>query len=143
MDSAVEVLEEQYTRPDSVKPSIAFVFRKVLEENNEKAIDKCKTHKHSEYMCIEERWMTIDRFHMFCCSECDGRTASQSFCLLQTGYRPFPPAAGHRQSRGRQVHAGCEYECVSVVLSCGWQWSTDELHFINIGRKLTSVHSDA
>lgn len=55
MDSAVEVLEEQYTRPDSVKPSIAFVFRKVLEENNEKAIDKCKTHKHSEYMCIEER----------------------------------------------------------------------------------------
>ncbi|XP_036979314.1 leucine-rich PPR motif-containing protein, mitochondrial [Acanthopagrus latus] len=40
MDSAVEVLEEQYTRPDSVKPSIAFVFRKVLEENNEKAIDK-------------------------------------------------------------------------------------------------------
>uniref|UniRef100_A0A671YFQ0 Leucine rich pentatricopeptide repeat containing n=1 Tax=Sparus aurata TaxID=8175 RepID=A0A671YFQ0_SPAAU len=40
VDSAVEVLEELYARPDSTHPSIAFVFRKVLEEENEKAIDK-------------------------------------------------------------------------------------------------------
>ncbi|XP_061693237.1 leucine-rich PPR motif-containing protein, mitochondrial [Syngnathoides biaculeatus] len=40
LDSAVEILEEVYTSPDNKSPSMGFVFRKVLEENNDKAIDK-------------------------------------------------------------------------------------------------------
>ncbi|XP_061645986.1 leucine-rich PPR motif-containing protein, mitochondrial [Phyllopteryx taeniolatus] len=40
LESAVEMLEEVYTSPDSKSPSMAFVFRKVLDEDNDKAIDK-------------------------------------------------------------------------------------------------------
>lgn len=40
VETAVEVLEAVYTSPDSTNPSISFVFRKILEEDNEKAIDK-------------------------------------------------------------------------------------------------------
>ncbi|TNM99530.1 hypothetical protein fugu_012563 [Takifugu bimaculatus] len=38
--SAVELLEEVYTRPQSSSPSMSFVFRKVLEEGNDEALDK-------------------------------------------------------------------------------------------------------
>lgn len=47
VESAVEVLEEVYTSPDSKSPSMIFVFRKVLEEGNDKALDKCKRHMQS------------------------------------------------------------------------------------------------
>uniref|UniRef100_G3P982 Leucine rich pentatricopeptide repeat containing n=1 Tax=Gasterosteus aculeatus aculeatus TaxID=481459 RepID=G3P982_GASAC len=40
VDSAVEVLEAVFTSPDSTNPSISFVFRKVLEDDNDKALDK-------------------------------------------------------------------------------------------------------
>ncbi|XP_037128630.1 leucine-rich PPR motif-containing protein, mitochondrial [Syngnathus acus] len=40
LESAVEMLEELYISPDSKGHSMAFVFRKVLEENNDKAVDK-------------------------------------------------------------------------------------------------------
>lgn len=46
--SAVELLEEVYTRPGSTSPSMSFVFRKVLEEGKEEAVDKCKTHTHTQ-----------------------------------------------------------------------------------------------
>lgn len=42
LDSALEVLEEVFTRPDGDNPSMSFVFRKVFEEENDKAVDKCK-----------------------------------------------------------------------------------------------------
>uniref|UniRef100_H3CPU5 Uncharacterized protein n=1 Tax=Tetraodon nigroviridis TaxID=99883 RepID=H3CPU5_TETNG len=38
--SAVELLEEVYTSPGSTSPSMSFVFRKVLEDGNEEAVDK-------------------------------------------------------------------------------------------------------
>ncbi|XP_077470216.1 leucine-rich PPR motif-containing protein, mitochondrial [Stigmatopora argus] len=40
LESAVEMFEEVYTNQDSKSPSMSFVFRKILEEDNEKAIDK-------------------------------------------------------------------------------------------------------
>ncbi|XP_077351806.1 leucine-rich PPR motif-containing protein, mitochondrial [Festucalex cinctus] len=40
LESAVEMLEEVYTSPDSKNHSMAFVFRKILAENDDKAIDK-------------------------------------------------------------------------------------------------------
>ncbi|XP_075902405.1 leucine-rich PPR motif-containing protein, mitochondrial [Nelusetta ayraudi] len=40
LDSALEVLEEVFTRPDTVNPSMSFVFRKIFEEDNEHAVDK-------------------------------------------------------------------------------------------------------
>uniref|UniRef100_A0A672JS70 Pentacotripeptide-repeat region of PRORP domain-containing protein n=1 Tax=Salarias fasciatus TaxID=181472 RepID=A0A672JS70_SALFA len=40
LDSAVELLEGVYTSPDSTNPSISFVFRKVLEADDDKALDK-------------------------------------------------------------------------------------------------------
>ncbi|CAN9499622.1 unnamed protein product [Ophioblennius macclurei] len=40
LDSAVELLEGVYTSPDSTNPSMSFVFRKVLEADNDKAVDK-------------------------------------------------------------------------------------------------------
>ncbi|XP_037320697.2 leucine-rich PPR motif-containing protein, mitochondrial [Pungitius pungitius] len=40
VDSAVELLEAVFTSPDSTNPSISFVFRKVLEDDNDKALDK-------------------------------------------------------------------------------------------------------
>ncbi|KAF3841884.1 hypothetical protein F7725_023835 [Dissostichus mawsoni] len=40
VDSATEMLEAIYTSPDSQSQSMAFVFRKILEDNNEKALDK-------------------------------------------------------------------------------------------------------
>lgn len=46
VEKAVEMLEEVYTRPDSSSastgrfPSISFVFRKILQDNNDKAMDK-------------------------------------------------------------------------------------------------------
>ncbi|XP_077438416.1 leucine-rich PPR motif-containing protein, mitochondrial [Vanacampus margaritifer] len=40
LEAAVETLEDVYTSPDGKHPSMAFVFRKILEENNDKAIDK-------------------------------------------------------------------------------------------------------
>ncbi|XP_026164936.1 leucine-rich PPR motif-containing protein, mitochondrial [Mastacembelus armatus] len=40
VESAVEVLEAVYTSPDNTGPSMAFVFRKVLEDGNDKALDK-------------------------------------------------------------------------------------------------------
>lgn len=44
VDLATEVLEEVFTSPDSTSPSpsMSFVFRKIFEENNDNAIDKCK-----------------------------------------------------------------------------------------------------
>lgn len=50
VDSAVELLEDVYTKPGSTSPSMSFVFRKVLEEGNDEAVDKCKTltHTHTE-----------------------------------------------------------------------------------------------
>lgn len=39
----MELLEEVYTRPDSSSPSMSFVFRKVLEEGNDEAVDKRKS----------------------------------------------------------------------------------------------------
>ncbi len=47
VDSAVEMLESVFTSSDSTSPSMSFVFRKVLEEDNDKALDKCKTHRHT------------------------------------------------------------------------------------------------
>lgn len=43
VSSAVELLEGVYTRPDAIPSSMSFVFRKLLEEGNEEALDKCKT----------------------------------------------------------------------------------------------------
>lgn len=43
VESAVELLDSLYTSPDSNNHSMSFVFRKVLEEDNDKALDKCKT----------------------------------------------------------------------------------------------------
>ncbi|XP_071370521.1 leucine-rich PPR motif-containing protein, mitochondrial-like [Centroberyx affinis] len=40
LESAVEVLEAVYTGPDSTGSSMSYVFRRVLEDDNEKAIDK-------------------------------------------------------------------------------------------------------
>ncbi|XP_054655243.1 leucine-rich PPR motif-containing protein, mitochondrial isoform X2 [Dunckerocampus dactyliophorus] len=40
LESAVEMLEEVYTRPENGNSSMSFVFRKILMEENEKAIDK-------------------------------------------------------------------------------------------------------
>ncbi|XP_070771978.1 leucine-rich PPR motif-containing protein, mitochondrial [Enoplosus armatus] len=40
VDSAVEVLEAVYTSPDSTSPSMSFVFRKILEDDDDKALDK-------------------------------------------------------------------------------------------------------
>lgn len=51
MESAVELLEEVVTRSDGASPSMSFVFRKILEEENDKALDKCKTLTHT--MCKE------------------------------------------------------------------------------------------
>ncbi|XP_049456394.1 leucine-rich PPR motif-containing protein, mitochondrial [Epinephelus fuscoguttatus] len=39
-DSAVEVMEAIYTSPDNANPSMAFVFRRILENDNDKALDK-------------------------------------------------------------------------------------------------------
>lgn len=43
VESAVELLDSLYTSPDNNNHSMSFVFRKVLEEDNDKALDKCKT----------------------------------------------------------------------------------------------------
>lgn len=45
IDSAVELLESVYTQNNEhiQNPSISFVFRKVLDANNEAALDKRKT----------------------------------------------------------------------------------------------------
>ncbi|KAF7662498.1 hypothetical protein LDENG_00234790 [Lucifuga dentata] len=40
LDSAVELLEAVYTSPDSTSPSMSFIFRKILEDDNDKAVDK-------------------------------------------------------------------------------------------------------
>uniref|UniRef100_UPI003AAF326F leucine-rich PPR motif-containing protein, mitochondrial n=1 Tax=Centroberyx gerrardi TaxID=166262 RepID=UPI003AAF326F len=40
LESAVEILEAVYTSPDSTGPSMSYVFRRILEDDNEKAIDK-------------------------------------------------------------------------------------------------------
>ncbi|XP_053188703.1 leucine-rich PPR motif-containing protein, mitochondrial [Scomber japonicus] len=40
LDTAVEQMESVYTSPDSTNPSMSFVFRKVLEDDNDKALDK-------------------------------------------------------------------------------------------------------
>ncbi|KAM6915877.1 LOW QUALITY PROTEIN: leucine-rich PPR motif-containing protein, mitochondrial [Xenentodon cancila] len=40
VESAVELLEGLYTSPNSTNPSMSFVFRKVLESGNDKALDK-------------------------------------------------------------------------------------------------------
>ncbi|KAF3708052.1 Leucine-rich PPR motif-containing protein, mitochondrial Precursor [Channa argus] len=40
MESAIELLEEIYTSPESKNLSMSFVFRKVLENGNDKALDK-------------------------------------------------------------------------------------------------------
>ncbi|CAL8369782.1 unnamed protein product [Gadus morhua 'NCC'] len=38
--TAIELLDGMYTSPESTQPSMAFVFRKMYEQNNEEAIDK-------------------------------------------------------------------------------------------------------
>lgn len=43
VSSAVALLEDVYTRPDGAASSMSFVFRKLLEDGNEEALDKCKT----------------------------------------------------------------------------------------------------
>lgn len=65
VDSAVEVLEAVFTSPDSTNPSISFVFRKVLEDDNDKALDKCKTHTHAigAYMWTERNGNIIYKNH--------------------------------------------------------------------------------
>ncbi|XP_061767188.1 leucine-rich PPR motif-containing protein, mitochondrial [Nerophis ophidion] len=40
LESAVEVLEEVYTRPDHKNPSLSHVFKQILMEENDKALDK-------------------------------------------------------------------------------------------------------
>ncbi|XP_007551253.1 leucine-rich PPR motif-containing protein, mitochondrial [Poecilia formosa] len=40
VESAVELLEGIYTSPDSSKPSMSFVFRKVMESGNDQALDR-------------------------------------------------------------------------------------------------------
>ncbi|XP_069549086.1 leucine-rich PPR motif-containing protein, mitochondrial [Brachyistius frenatus] len=40
LESAVELLEGIYTRPDGTGSSMSFVFRKILEADNDKALDK-------------------------------------------------------------------------------------------------------
>ncbi|XP_076016482.1 leucine-rich PPR motif-containing protein, mitochondrial [Genypterus blacodes] len=40
LDSAVEVLEALYTGPEGADRSMSYVFRKLMEDNNEKALDK-------------------------------------------------------------------------------------------------------
>lgn len=40
LESAVEMLEAVFTSPDNTQPSISFVFKKVLEDDNDKALDK-------------------------------------------------------------------------------------------------------
>uniref|UniRef100_A0A9J8DCP1 Leucine rich pentatricopeptide repeat containing n=2 Tax=Cyprinus carpio TaxID=7962 RepID=A0A9J8DCP1_CYPCA len=45
IDSAVELLESFYIQnTENQKSSISFVFRKVLDANNDAVLDKCKTH---------------------------------------------------------------------------------------------------
>lgn len=53
-DSAVELLEEIYMNPNSTHPSMSFVFRKVLESGNDKALDKCKTPRQRLIQCVEK-----------------------------------------------------------------------------------------
>uniref|UniRef100_A0A3P9IB99 Leucine-rich pentatricopeptide repeat containing n=1 Tax=Oryzias latipes TaxID=8090 RepID=A0A3P9IB99_ORYLA len=40
VDAAVELLDGIYTSPNSTNPSIAFIFRKLLESGNDQALDK-------------------------------------------------------------------------------------------------------
>uniref|UniRef100_A0A7N6A9U3 PROP1-like PPR domain-containing protein n=1 Tax=Anabas testudineus TaxID=64144 RepID=A0A7N6A9U3_ANATE len=40
VDSAVELLKDVYTSPDSKSPSMSFVFRRIIEEANDTALDK-------------------------------------------------------------------------------------------------------
>ncbi|XP_070834350.1 leucine-rich PPR motif-containing protein, mitochondrial [Chaetodon trifascialis] len=40
LESAVEMMEALFITPNSKKPSVSFVFRKILEEDNEEALDK-------------------------------------------------------------------------------------------------------
>lgn len=54
-DSATEVLEEVFTSPDSTSPSMSFVFRKIFEENNDNAIDKCKKLTRRSDRCVHEK----------------------------------------------------------------------------------------
>lgn len=42
VDSAVELLEEMFTQPESPNDSVAYVMKKVFEEKNDNAVDKCK-----------------------------------------------------------------------------------------------------
>lgn len=45
IDTAVELLESVYTQnTENQNTSISFVFRKVLDANNDAALDKCETH---------------------------------------------------------------------------------------------------
>lgn len=55
VDSATEVLEEVFTSPDSTSPSMSFVFRKIFEENNDNAIDKCKKLTRRSNRCLREK----------------------------------------------------------------------------------------
>lgn len=55
VDSATEVLEEVFTSPDSTSPSMSFVFRKIFEENNDNAIDKCKKLTRRSNRCVHEK----------------------------------------------------------------------------------------
>lgn len=66
VDSAVELLEDVYTKPGSTSPSMSFVFRKVLEEGNDEAVDKCKTHTHSHTqncLCEDPRRLNEEDKH--------------------------------------------------------------------------------
>lgn len=40
VDAAVELLDGIYTAPNSTNPSMAFIFRKLLESGNDQALDK-------------------------------------------------------------------------------------------------------
>ena len=49
IEGAVETLENVYTQKGDTSRdvSISFVFRKVIEQKNDQALDKCKTHTHT------------------------------------------------------------------------------------------------
>lgn len=58
------MLEDVYARPECSHSSMSFVFRKLFEEGNEEALDKCKTklslwglYAHSS------RWLNEDDKH--------------------------------------------------------------------------------
>ncbi|KAG7283191.1 hypothetical protein CRUP_000553, partial [Coryphaenoides rupestris] len=50
LTSAIELLEDVYTVPETSYPSMAYVFKKIYEQNNEEAIDKQTSYPSMAYV---------------------------------------------------------------------------------------------